>query len=169
MKELINNIDKIHTTELGVERISKNLNISEDVVEYCKRYFATTSHPSRVAFEQSSNGVTVAPLILQFINLILSHFQAKSSDSIIESLITKFVQFLQALTLYMLQFVNSILLQYQIDALEVASKIVFNILIFVQCQMVYFKIIFVSSIVIFRHSLKALSPCSIPSIMIRLK
>ena len=33
---LIENIDKIHTTEMGVGRISKNLGISGDVVEYCK-------------------------------------------------------------------------------------------------------------------------------------
>lgn len=33
---LIENIDKVHTTEMGVGRISKNLDISGDVVEYCK-------------------------------------------------------------------------------------------------------------------------------------
>lgn len=33
---LIQNIDKIHTTEMGVGRISRNLDISGDVVEYCK-------------------------------------------------------------------------------------------------------------------------------------
>ena len=33
---LIENIDKVHTTEMGVGRISKNLEISGDVVEYCK-------------------------------------------------------------------------------------------------------------------------------------
>ena len=33
---LIENIDKIHTTEMGVGRISKNRGISGDVVEYCK-------------------------------------------------------------------------------------------------------------------------------------
>ena len=35
--ELLNNLDKIHTTEMGINRIKKNLNIDEDVVEYCKR------------------------------------------------------------------------------------------------------------------------------------
>lgn len=35
-KELIKNIDKIHTTELGVERIKRNLNLNtNDVVKYC--------------------------------------------------------------------------------------------------------------------------------------
>lgn len=35
-KELLANILKIHTTELGIERIKKNLDIDvENVVEYC--------------------------------------------------------------------------------------------------------------------------------------
>jgi len=35
---LLSNLDKIHTTELGVERIKKNLNIDvEDVVDWCKK------------------------------------------------------------------------------------------------------------------------------------
>ena len=34
---LLNNIDKIHTTELGVLRIQKNLEITEDPVAYCIR------------------------------------------------------------------------------------------------------------------------------------
>ena len=33
---LIENIDKVHTTEMGVGRISKNLGITGDVVEICK-------------------------------------------------------------------------------------------------------------------------------------
>lgn len=34
---LLNNIGKLHTTEMGVTRISRNLRInSDDVVEYCK-------------------------------------------------------------------------------------------------------------------------------------
>ncbi len=33
---VLENMDKIHTTEMGVGRISKNLGISGDVVEYCK-------------------------------------------------------------------------------------------------------------------------------------
>lgn len=32
---LLKNIDKIHTTEMGVNRIQKNLEISEDPVSYC--------------------------------------------------------------------------------------------------------------------------------------
>ncbi|RAP52747.1 MAG: conjugal transfer protein [Methanosphaera sp. rholeuAM270] len=35
---VIENIDKIHTTPMGIERIKKNLSIEdEDVVEYCKK------------------------------------------------------------------------------------------------------------------------------------
>lgn len=35
-KILLDHMDKIHTTEMGVERIKKNLKIEDaDVVEYC--------------------------------------------------------------------------------------------------------------------------------------
>ena len=36
MNDLLLNIDKIHTTELGIKRIQRNLNITDDVVNYCK-------------------------------------------------------------------------------------------------------------------------------------
>jgi len=36
--ELFNNLDKIHTTELGVKRIKKNLTLdTPDVAEWCKQ------------------------------------------------------------------------------------------------------------------------------------
>ncbi|HIZ11906.1 MAG TPA: DUF3781 domain-containing protein [Candidatus Eubacterium faecavium] len=36
-KLLLDNIDKIHTTDIGIDRIKRNLAIdSADVVEYCK-------------------------------------------------------------------------------------------------------------------------------------
>ena len=36
-KILLENIDKIHTTEMGIDRIKRNLKIdTADVVEYCK-------------------------------------------------------------------------------------------------------------------------------------
>lgn len=36
-KILHDNIDKIHTTELGIDRIKRNLKVDiDDVVEYCK-------------------------------------------------------------------------------------------------------------------------------------
>ena len=34
-KILIENIDKIHTTEMGIGRIQRNLGISEEPVSYC--------------------------------------------------------------------------------------------------------------------------------------
>ena len=37
-KILLDNIDKIHTTEMGIDRIKRNLKIdTADVVEYCKK------------------------------------------------------------------------------------------------------------------------------------
>jgi len=34
---LLSNIDKVHTTEMGIDRIKKNLKLdTNDVVEYCK-------------------------------------------------------------------------------------------------------------------------------------
>ncbi len=37
MNILIENIDKLHTTELGLERIKKNLQLeTDDVVKWCK-------------------------------------------------------------------------------------------------------------------------------------
>ena len=36
-KILLDNIDKVHTTEMGIDRIKRNLKIDTvDVVEYCK-------------------------------------------------------------------------------------------------------------------------------------
>ena len=35
---LLDNIDKVHTTEMGVNRIKKNLKLdTDDVVEFCKK------------------------------------------------------------------------------------------------------------------------------------
>ena len=37
MNELIKNIDKLHTTEMGMDRIKRNLSIeTDDAVEWCK-------------------------------------------------------------------------------------------------------------------------------------
>lgn len=37
VKVLLNNIDKIHTTEMGLDRIKRNLKLdTNNVVEYCK-------------------------------------------------------------------------------------------------------------------------------------
>ena len=35
--ELLSNIEKIHTTELGINRIKNNLNLNDDVIDYCKK------------------------------------------------------------------------------------------------------------------------------------
>lgn len=36
-KDLLENLDKIHTTEMGIDRIKRNLNIDiDDVAAYCK-------------------------------------------------------------------------------------------------------------------------------------
>ncbi len=37
MIELLSNIDKIHTTELGIKRIKNNLKIDTNVIDYIKR------------------------------------------------------------------------------------------------------------------------------------
>ena len=35
--ELLDNLDKVHTTEMGVDRIKRNIEVdAEDIVEYCK-------------------------------------------------------------------------------------------------------------------------------------
>ena len=36
--ELLQNIDKIHSTEMGISRIKKNLDLDiSDIIQYCKR------------------------------------------------------------------------------------------------------------------------------------
>lgn len=41
---LLSNIEKIRTTEMGAERIKKNLNLSgEDAVEYCRKIISDKS------------------------------------------------------------------------------------------------------------------------------
>lgn len=36
MNDLLVNIDKLHTTKLGMARVQNNLGITEDVVNFCK-------------------------------------------------------------------------------------------------------------------------------------
>lgn len=47
-KILLDNIVKIHTTEMGVDRIRRNLKLAEDVdvVDYCGRKFSILSAPA---------------------------------------------------------------------------------------------------------------------------
>ena len=41
MQELLLNLDKLHTTELGKERVKRNLSLeTEDVVDWCKQQIA---------------------------------------------------------------------------------------------------------------------------------
>ena len=41
--DLLSNLDKVHTTELGAERIKKNLSLDvEDVVKWCKNKIKTS-------------------------------------------------------------------------------------------------------------------------------
>lgn len=35
--DLLENINLLHTTQMGIERIQKNLQITNDVVEFCKK------------------------------------------------------------------------------------------------------------------------------------
>ncbi len=43
-KDILENIDKIHTTELGILRISKNLSLeNEDPVNFCKEIIKNSS------------------------------------------------------------------------------------------------------------------------------
>ena len=45
-KILLDNIDKIHTTEMGIERIKRNLKIDQtDVVEYCPHHVLKDTCP----------------------------------------------------------------------------------------------------------------------------
>ncbi|MCL2484608.1 MAG: DUF3781 domain-containing protein [Endomicrobia bacterium] len=45
---LLDNLDKIHTTELGIERIKNNLGLdTDDVVTWCKRKIKKASNINR--------------------------------------------------------------------------------------------------------------------------
>ena len=51
--DLLVNISKIHTTEMGLDRISNNLNIKRDgLVEWCKQQIA---HPSSIIIRKGKN------------------------------------------------------------------------------------------------------------------
>ncbi|MCR4782374.1 MAG: DUF3781 domain-containing protein [Lachnospiraceae bacterium] len=52
-KELLDNIEKIHSTEMGIERIKKNLRLDEvDVIEWCKEKI---NDPNAVIERQGKN------------------------------------------------------------------------------------------------------------------
>ena len=52
MNDIIINIDKIHTTKLGIERIKKNLNIKNDVIKYCQNIIL---NPNRIIYKKGKN------------------------------------------------------------------------------------------------------------------
>lgn len=53
MKEFLENIDRVHTTEMGVERIRKNLSLDiDDVVGYCKEKIMK---PEAIIIRQGKN------------------------------------------------------------------------------------------------------------------
>lgn len=40
-RDLLDNLSKLHTTELGIERIKRNLNLADiDVVDFCRQLIA---------------------------------------------------------------------------------------------------------------------------------
>jgi hypothetical protein len=52
-KELLDNIEKIQSTEMGIERIKKNLRLDDvDVIEWCKE---KVSNPNAVIEKQGKN------------------------------------------------------------------------------------------------------------------
>ena len=53
MNELLQNIEKIHTTPMGVDRIQRNLKLYDiDVVAYCKEFL---KHPNTDITRQGKN------------------------------------------------------------------------------------------------------------------
>ena len=61
--ELLNNLDKLHTTELGIQRIKKNLSLdTPDVVEWCRQKVLSAktddiTHSSKNWYVRSDNAV----------------------------------------------------------------------------------------------------------------
>lgn len=50
---LLDNLDQIHTTPMGVDRIKRNLKLADtDVVAYCKTLI---SHPNCTIYKQGKN------------------------------------------------------------------------------------------------------------------
>ena len=39
--DLVNNLDKLHTTDLGALRITKNLTLTNDPVQWCKAFITS--------------------------------------------------------------------------------------------------------------------------------
>ena len=60
-KILLDNIDKIHTTEMGIDRIKRNLKIdTADVVEYCKNKVSVTIFFRSLVIRNSQRSIPVS-------------------------------------------------------------------------------------------------------------
>lgn len=63
--KLIQNISKIHTTNLGISRIKKNLEIKEEVVRYCKNIIL---NPNSLIYQKGKNWYVELDSIILTIN-----------------------------------------------------------------------------------------------------
>ena len=43
ISDLLNNLDRLHSTKMGIERIKKNLELNEDVVDFCRQKIMSKS------------------------------------------------------------------------------------------------------------------------------
>ena len=73
---LISNIDKIHTTDLGVKRIKKNIETDGDVVKYLKKKIADKNS---IIYKKGKNYYAIIDSIIITINsynycVITAHF-----------------------------------------------------------------------------------------------
>ena len=76
---LLKNINKVHTTKLGIDRIKKNLKINTDVVEYCKNKILDKNS---IVKKQGKNYYCLIDNIIITINyfsytIITAHFKNK--------------------------------------------------------------------------------------------
>ncbi|MDE5546474.1 MAG: DUF3781 domain-containing protein [Anaeroplasmataceae bacterium] len=66
MNELLQNIEKIHTTPMGIDRILRNLKLDDiDVVEYCKQFL---NHTNTIITRQGKNWYAKKDNIILTIN-----------------------------------------------------------------------------------------------------
>jgi hypothetical protein len=65
ISDLLQNINKIHTTELGIVRIKRNLTLqTDDVVTWCKREI----NPSNEIYRKGKNWYVITPECVITIN-----------------------------------------------------------------------------------------------------
>lgn len=63
--KLIRNIFKIHTTNLGISRIKKNLGINEEIISYCKNIIL---NPNSLIYQKGKNWYVELDSIILTIN-----------------------------------------------------------------------------------------------------